>query len=485
MIVVPALFRGVEDVESLLDQLELHYLSNPDPHLGFALLADFADAPRANMVDDGPIADRAKSGLRELNRRHGRDSFAPFYVFLRERRWNPSEGVWMGWERKRGKLEEFNRLLLGSGPTSFTVSDGDLSVLSKIRYVLTADADTGLPRGSAARLIGTLAHPLNRPRVEPESRRVVAGYTVLQPRVEITAVSANQSPFSRIFSGDTGLDLYPRAVSDVYQDLFGEGMYVGKGLYDLEGFHQTLAEVVPENTVLSHDLLEGVHGRVALVTDITLLEDYPSAYLPWASRQHRWIRGDWQLLPWLFSGLFRKGSARSLPAIQRWKIADNLRRSLLCPALLAWLVAAWLWLPGSALLWTLLAALTPEVPAVDGGRTGDRGEGPPQILDRTGPCFASARPALAPPTRGSALRGVSRTGRDRPHPVSHAGHAASPPRVDDRRAHCRDVRNQARLSPHLVPHGGGAGVRAECSRGPSRRPSPSPTSPPLLFSWLG
>ncbi|MFU8857083.1 MAG: GH36-type glycosyl hydrolase domain-containing protein [Deferrisomatales bacterium] len=362
MIVVPALFRDGHDVDSLLEQLELHHLSNPDPLLGFAVLADFADAPRAHMVGDGPIVERAKTALEALNRRYGRDGPGPFYVFLRERRWNPSEGVWMGWERKRGKLEEFNRLLLGGGPTSFTVQAGDLSVLPEFRYVLTADADTGLPRGSAARLVGTLAHPLNRPHVDPRSRRVVAGYTILQPRVEITAVSANQSPFSRIFSGDTGLDLYSRAVSDVYQDLFGEGLYVGKGLYDLDGFHRTLEGVVPENSLLSHDLLEGVHGRVALVTDVTLLEDYPGAYLPWASRQHRWIRGDWQLLPWLFLGRSRQGAGRSLPAIHRWKIADNLRRSLLAPALLAWLAAAWLWLPGSALLWTLLAALTPEVP---------------------------------------------------------------------------------------------------------------------------
>ncbi|MDT8342122.1 MAG: glucoamylase family protein, partial [Longimicrobiales bacterium] len=362
MVVVPALFRDAHDVDSLFEQLELHHLSNPDPHLGFAVLADFADAPRAHRVGDGPIVARAEAALAALNRRYGRDSSAPFYLFLRERRWNPSEGVWMGWERKRGKLEEFNRLLRGGAPTSFIVQAGDLSVLPEIRYVLTADADTGLPRGSAARLVGTLAHPLNRPHLDPRSHRVVAGYTILQPRVEITAVSANQSPFSRIFSGDTGLDLYSRAVSDVYQDLFGEGLYVGKGLYDLEGFQRTLEGVVPENCLLSHDLLEGVHGRVALVTDVTLLEDYPGAYLPWASRQHRWIRGDWQLLPWLVSGCSRRGAARTLPVIQRWKIADNLRRSLLCPALLAWLAAAWLWLPGSALLWTLLAALTPEIP---------------------------------------------------------------------------------------------------------------------------
>ncbi|MHB8762918.1 MAG: GH36-type glycosyl hydrolase domain-containing protein, partial [Deferrisomatales bacterium] len=271
LIVVPALFRDGHDVDALFEQLELHYLSNPDPQLGFAVLADFADAPRAHLVGDGPIVERAKAALEALNRRYGRDRPGPFYLFLRERRWNPSEGVWMGWERKRGKLEEFNRLLLGGAPTSFTVQAGDLSVLPEIRYVLTADADTGLPRGSAARLVGTLAHPLNRPHVDPGSRRVVAGYTILQPRVEITAVSANQSPFSRIFSGDTGLDLYSRAVSDVYQDLFGEGLFVGKGLYELEGFQRTLDGVVPENSLLSHDLLEGVHGRVALVTDVTLL----------------------------------------------------------------------------------------------------------------------------------------------------------------------------------------------------------------------
>ncbi|NIV35746.1 MAG: hypothetical protein GWN58_41725, partial [Anaerolineae bacterium] len=206
----------------------------------------------------------------------------------------------MGWERKRGKLVEFNHLLRGDHETSFSTMLGDLDVLPRIRYVITLDADTALPRGSARRLIATLAHPLNRAQFDPESGLVTAGYTVLQPRTEIKPSSANRSPFSRAFSGDTGLDLYTRAVSDVYQDLFGEGIYVGKGIYEVDAFARSVAGRVPDNALLSHDLFEGIHGRAGLATDVVLYEDYPPGYLTYAHRLHRWVRGDWQLLPWLF-----------------------------------------------------------------------------------------------------------------------------------------------------------------------------------------
>ncbi len=365
MVVIPALLTDPPEVNALLQQLEGHYLSNADPHLGFALLSDFADAPEESMPGDAPLLELARSAIQALNERYRTAGGEPFYLFHRRRLWNPVEGCWMGLERKRGKLHEFNRLLRGACDTSYDVRIGDLEVLSGVRYVITLDADTVLPDRSAHRLIATLIHPLNRPEFDPGSGALSAGYTVLQPRVEIKPTSANQSQFARTYAGDTGLDLYTRAVSDVYQDLFGDGIFVGKGIYDVDAFERTLAGRVPENALLSHDLFEGIHGRVGLVTDIMLLEDFPPHYLAYMRRAHRWIRGDWQLLPWLLPSVPHDGPGHrrnDLPALARWKIADNLRRSFVAPSLLAWLFAAWLWLPGSAWVWTLIALFTPGVP---------------------------------------------------------------------------------------------------------------------------
>lgn len=362
MVVIPTLLTNTNELASLLQELELHFLRNPDPQLTFALLTDFDDAPVQRIPNDEGLLSAAKAGIENLNHKYGKT--APFYLFHRQREWNSSEGVWMGWERKRGKLVEFNRLLLNSGQTSYTTQFGELSILHKIKYVITLDADTSLPQDSAARLIATLAHPLNRAEFAADGRSVSAGYTVLQPRMEIKPTSANRSLFSRIFAGNTGFDLYTLAVSDVYQDLFGEGSYIGKGIYDVAAFAGSLKGQVRENTLLSHDLLEGIFGRVALVTDVILYEDYPSRYLVYARRLRRWIRGDWQLLPWLFSiAKTRNGAAPNrLFLIDRWKIFDNLRRSLLAPTYLALFVAGWLALPGSPILWTLLALLTPALP---------------------------------------------------------------------------------------------------------------------------
>lgn len=368
MVVIPALLTNPNELGPLLQELELHFLCNPDPLLTFALLTDFADAPAQHMPEDEELLSRARAGIEGLNRKYARyrnTQRAPFYVFHRERRWNASQGAWMGWERKRGKLAEFNRLVLDGRETSHILQVGDLSVLRQIKYVITLDADTSLPQGSASRLVATLAHPLNRAAFSSDGRSVTAGYTILQPRVEIKPTSANRSIFSQIYSGNTGFDLYTLAVSDVYQDLFGEGSYVGKGIYDVAAFEKSLAGQVRENTLLSHDLFEGILGRAALVTDVILYEDYPTRYMTYARRLERWIRGDWQLLPWLL-GLARaeKGTApKPLSTINRWKVLDNLRRSLLAPTLLLTLAAGWLHLPGSPLLWTAVALLTPALPA--------------------------------------------------------------------------------------------------------------------------
>ncbi len=362
MVVIPTLLANVNELNSLLQELELHFLRNPDPQLTFALLTDFTDAIEEHLPEDEQLLTQAIAGIESLN--HKYKGVSPFYLFHRERIWNPSEGAWMGWERKRGKLVEFNRLVMSAGQTSYTTQVGDLTVLPEIKYVITLDADTSLPQGSAGRLVATLAHPLNRAEFAADGRSVRAGYTILQPRVEIKPASSNRSLFSQIFAGNAGFDLYTLAVSDVYQDLFGEGSYVGKGIYEVAGFERSLAGQVRENTLLSHDLFEGIYGRTALVTDILLYEEYPARYLVYARRLNRWIRGDWQLLPWLFPVVqTEQGFAPNrLSLINRWKIFDNLRRSLLAPVFLFFIAASWLVLPGSPLLWTLLILLTPAVP---------------------------------------------------------------------------------------------------------------------------
>jgi len=359
---VPTLLESEKELNHLLQELELYYLSNPDPLLTYALLTDFGDAPKEDMPEDEELLALASAGIDNLNKKYG--IVSPFYLFHRHRQWNPSEGVWMGWERKRGKLADFNRLLLDLGETPYSTQVGDASILTDIKYVITLDADTSLPQGSANRLIATLAHPLNHAEFAADGRSVVAGYSVLQPRVAIKPTSANRSIFSQIFAGNAGFDLYSFAVSDVYQDLFGEGSYVGKGIYDVAAFERSLAGQVRQNTLLSHDLFEGIYGRAALVTDITLYEEYPSRYLVYARRLSRWIRGDWQLMPWLFPIVqTQSGTALNrLSTINLWKIFDNLRRSLLPPTLLLLLAAGWLFLPGSPWVWTILIFLPSVLP---------------------------------------------------------------------------------------------------------------------------
>ena len=366
MVVIPALLSSEADATFLVRQIEQHFLANTDPNLFFALITDFADAPEKEMPGDIKAVAPAKAAIEKLNKKYGRRGYRPFYLFHRERIWNPGEETWMGWERKRGKLEEFNKLLRGNTSTTFTIKIGNLNVLTTIRYVITLDADTLLPRESAHRLIGTLAHPLNQAEFDPTTEQIVDGYTILQPRTQVKPAIANQSVFTRVYSGDSAIDLYTRAVSDVYQDLFGEGNYVGKGIYDVDAFEKSLKDRIPENRLLSHDLFEGIHGRCGLVTDVILFEDYPPHYLTYTDRMHRWVRGDWQLLAWLFAQVPHrtKGRIRNpLSVVDRWKLLDNLRRSLLPPTVLALLVGAWLLLPGSSLAW-MIFALSPYLISV-------------------------------------------------------------------------------------------------------------------------
>ena len=373
LVLVPAMLTSVPEVASLVQQIEQHYLRNPDHNLYFALLTDFGDAREQHLPGDAALVEQARAGIGVLNARYGSEPGAqggPFCMFHRERRWNEQEERWIGWERKRGKLHELNRWLRGATDTSITSSIGQAEQLRLVKYVITLDADTILGRDSARRLVATLAHPLNHAQADPLTGRVVHGYGLLQPRTEIIPASANYSRFSRIFAGDIGLDLYTHAVSNVYQDLFGSGSYIGKGIYDVDAFENSLAGRVPENSLLSHDLFEGIHARAGLVTDIALYEDYPPSYLTYMRRQRRWTRGDWQLLPWLLPiRAGRQQLTAGFDLIDTWKLLDNLRRSLLPPALLLLLIAGWLILPGAAWVWTAVALLALAIPALIGGLT--------------------------------------------------------------------------------------------------------------------
>ena len=369
-VVVPTLITSPAHAREMVERLEVHALANPDPALRFALLSDWADASQKEMPGDEETVEAARQAIETLNDR-GRAASASgdgapagdrFFLLHRERLWNEAQGVWMGWERKRGKLEEFNDLLRDpDAETTYTIVEGDLREATQgdaVRYVLTLDADTRTTPDSARALVATAAHPLNRPRYAPGGGRVLRGYGVLQPRVSISPESGRQTLFSRVYAGRPGVDPYTTAVSDAYQDLFGEGIYTGKGLYEVDAFRHTLAGAIPENAVLSHDLLEGNHARAALATGVEVFDDFPSRYSSFALRQHRWVRGDWQLLPWLLprvkdaAGTMRKNP---LSVVGRWKLFDNLRRSLTPPALLVFLLLAWTVLPGSPFVWTLIA----------------------------------------------------------------------------------------------------------------------------------
>jgi cyclic beta-1,2-glucan synthetase len=360
-VVIPALLAQPSDVDELLRQLEVHYLSHPDMALSFVLLVDHVDS--AEKPDDAALLGHAEARLTALNQTYAGQGRGPFHLLYRESRWSPGEARFMGWERKRGKLEEFNRLLRGDTETSFSHRFGDPEGLTGIRFVITLDADTRLPLGAAHRLIGLLAHPLNQAEWDATGTHVVSGYTIVQPRVETSPLGGPSTWFSRMRAGDTAIDIYTRAVSDVYQDLFGAGIYVGKGIYDVDAFMKSLEGRVPENALASHDLFEGSHGRAALATDIVLFEEYPHNFLAFTRRQHRWIRGDWQLLPWLFASVPGAKRDERLPnvlgAIDRWKIFDNLRRSLLAPSLFALVAAGLFTLPQNLAVLALAPLLLP------------------------------------------------------------------------------------------------------------------------------
>ena len=363
MVVVPTLLLSEKQVRHLVDDLEVRYLGNSSANLHYALLSDMPDSAEAPNEDD-PLVELAARLIRDLNKKYEGNGFGTFSLFHRHRIYNPREGVWMGWERKRGKLLDFNRLINGKYD-SFPVKVADLSLLHRVRFVLTLDSDTELPRGTAHRLVGAMAHPLNQAIIDPRENIVVAGYGILQPRVGISVQSASQSRLASIYSGQTGFDIYTRATSDVYQDLKGEGIFTGKGIYEVETLSRVLEHRFPRNALLSHDLIEGAYARAGLVTDIEIIEDYPSHYSAYNRRKHRWVRGDWQIVSWLF-GSVPDESGRRVPNpisfLSRWKILDNLRRSLVEPGIFLLFVLGWTALPGSPLYWTLVTIAILFVP---------------------------------------------------------------------------------------------------------------------------
>ena len=356
LVVIPTMLSNALGVESLVEALEVRFLANRDERLHFGLLTDFGDADQQTLPADEALVKLAHKRIDELNRKYrsGEEQTWDdiFFLFHRARRWNPQEKIWMGYERKRGKLADLNALLRdgerSNGSTNgFARIVGDISVLSNVKYVITLDTDTQLPRDAARQFVGTMAHPLNHPVYDETKQRVVEGYGILQPRVAISLPGTNRSRFARLYGGEPGIDPYTRAVSDGYQDVFGEGSFIGKGIYDVDAFEQAVGGRFPENMILSHDLLEGCYARAGLLSDVDLYEEYPARYLADVNRRYRWIRGDWQLAGWLLrhvpglSGTTPVRQRNPLSALSQWKLFDNLRRSLVPTALTTLLILGW------------------------------------------------------------------------------------------------------------------------------------------------
>ena len=355
LVVVPTMLSSVENIENLIEALEVRFLANRDDHLHFSLLTDFRDAHEETLPEDDPLLRLAQKRVEELNEKYREATRDAFFLFHRPRRWNPQERVWMGYERKRGKLAGLNQFLRSGSRDRFSLIVGETAVLSAVKYVITLDTDTQLPRDAARQFVGAMAHPLNRARYDEAKQRVSEGYGIMQPRVAVSLPGTNRSRYARLNGSDPGIDPYTRAVSDVYQDLFSEGSFIGKGIYEVDAFERALTGRLPENRILSHDLLEGCYARAGLLSDVQLYEEYPTCYSVDVSRRRRWIRGDWQLSGWLMPRVQGPGTRRQknpLSGLSRWKLFDNLRRSLAPSALTVLLLLGWTVL-SPFWLWTL------------------------------------------------------------------------------------------------------------------------------------
>jgi cyclic beta-1,2-glucan synthetase len=368
LVVIPTMLVSSQNIEDLIEALEVRFLANRDENLHFGLLTDFRDANKETIPEDEPLLRLAEEGIKKLNEKYECAKHDTFFLFHRPRRWNSRERRWMGYERKRGKLAELNLLLRGGSRGRFSAVVGNTAVLSNVKYVITLDTDTQLPRDSARQFVGTMEHPLNRARYCDGKQRVCEGYGILQPRVAVSLPGTNRSRYARLFGSEPGIDPYTRAVSDVYQDLFGEGSFIGKGIYDVDAFELALNGRFPENRILSHDLLEGCYARAGLLSDVQLYEEYPPRYGADVSRRRRWIRGDWQIARWLLPRVPGPGLRRQknpLSGLSLWKIFDNLRRSLVASALTLLLLLGWMFL-SPVWLWSLSAAGIILIPSLIG-----------------------------------------------------------------------------------------------------------------------
>ncbi|HEY5028109.1 MAG TPA: glycosyltransferase family 2 protein, partial [Candidatus Angelobacter sp.] len=345
LVVVPTMLTSRENVAELVEAMEVRFLANRDENVHFSLLSDFRDAAQEDMPADAQLLDLAQSGIADLNKKYSSQAADIFFLLHRPRRWNAGERLWMGHERKRGKLEELNSFLRGHPGDHFARVAGRTAILQGVRYVVTLDTDTELPRDSVREFVGAMAHPLNHPNYSGAKQRVTEGYGILQPRVAVSLPGTNRSRYARLWGGEPGIDPYTHAVSDVYQDVFGEGSFIGKGIYDVDAFQQTMAGRFPENRILSHDLIEGCYVRSGLLSDVQLYEDYPATYDADVARRHRWIRGDWQIARWILPhvpGPERNALKNPLSLLSRWKIVDNLRRSLVPAVLVLLLLLTWM-----------------------------------------------------------------------------------------------------------------------------------------------
>ncbi|MPW26752.1 cyclic beta 1-2 glucan synthetase [Alkalibaculum sp. M08DMB] len=354
IVVIPTIINSDKKAQEIIENIEVFYLANCDENIYFALLGDFVDSSQKEQEEDRVINEASLRAIEELNEKYCSNSEDLFYFFNRARKYNEKEHIWMGWERKRGKLMEFNLLMRGNKNTSYNVISGDISEIAKAKYIITLDVDTQLPRDSAKKLIGAMSHLLNEPHIDNKAQKVIRGYGVMQPKVGVSIISANKTMFSRIFSGDIGIETYTTSVSDIYQDIFNEGIFMGKGIYNIDVFNEMLQDEIPENSILSHDLLEGIYTRAALVTDIELIDSYPSYYNSSIKRLHRWVRGDWQLLPWIKS--------KSLNSLSKWKIIDNLRRSLLYPTIIVLISFSFNILPDGTDKWIVAGFMSLIIP---------------------------------------------------------------------------------------------------------------------------
>ena len=366
LVAIPSMLISANDIENLVEALEVRYLANKHDNLYFGLITDFTDAPEKEMPGDEALVKLARERIEELNKKYGREKNDLFYFFNRPRKWNAADKIWMGYERKRGKLAELNGLLRGHGKENFSVVVGDLTPLSGVKYVITLDSDTELPRDAAWKIVGSMAHPLNRAVYDAKKNRVTEGYGILQPRVSVSMPDIETTLYARMNGNEPGIDPYTRAVSDVYQDLFREGSFIGKGIYDVDIFEQALNGMFPENRILSHDLLEGCYVRSGLLSDVQLYEKYPVRYDTDMQRRRRWLRGDWQIAAWCLP--FAPDSQRhwhlnTLSALSRWKIFDNIRRSLVPIAFTVFILLGWTVMLSTD-VWTLVITALIILPVV-------------------------------------------------------------------------------------------------------------------------